>query len=210
MTFVALTVAAAVVVVGAAFVLGMVLERSRSSDNAAASYKLTTVASDTKPAPRARRHPKTDRREPASPRRPQRTSSSPSPLAVLPPEQQLTLSLLAARERFLDATAVTRYQKALKNEVRDGFCKWDRKRYRCTIVEQLPAPDPQEYVAACKRAARNRAQRRECDRQPPPSGTGSSVEFEVTVNRDRCSSAVIADNHDPTGSGKLEGCLSDA
>lgn len=205
-TFVALSVATAVVVVGAAFVLGVVLERSRSSDNPV-SYRIAPVASDTSPPSRARPRAKTNRHDSGSPRGVTRTSSPPSARAVLPAERQLVLSLLAARQRYLDVTTVTRYQRTQKNSITDGFCKWDKKRYRCTILELLPAPNLQEYVAACNRSAQNRAQRQECDRQPPPSRTESSVVYEVSVDRDRCWSAVIADNGDPTGSAKLDGCV---
>jgi hypothetical protein len=211
-TFVVLSVATAGVVVGAAFVLSVVLERSRSSDNPG-SYRIAPVASDTKLPSRARHRAKTNRRDSGSPPGVTRTSSapsSPSASAVLPAERRLVLSLLAARQRYLDVTTVTRYQRTQKNSITEGFCKWDKKRYRCTILELLPAPNLQQYVAACNRSAQNRAQRQECERQPPPSRTESSVVYEVSVDRDRCWSAVIADNGDPTGSAKLEGCLSAA
>jgi hypothetical protein len=124
-------------------------------------------------------------------------------------EEQLNRSLLLARTTYLDQAAVTRYQKALKNEVAYGFCKpGSSGRYLCTVVELEPGLDPREEKKGCLRSAVNRRQSRQCAHLPTPSRTQSTIDFDVSLHPDGCWVAVRPGKIDPTGSAKLEGCLS--
>jgi hypothetical protein len=124
-------------------------------------------------------------------------------------EERLNRSVLVARETYLDQAAVTRYQKALKNEVAYGSCKpASSGRYRCTVVELEPAVDPREEKEACLRSAVNRSQRRQCAHLPAHSRTQSTIDFDVSLDPNGCWVAVRPGKIDPTGSAKLEGCLS--
>jgi hypothetical protein len=91
----------------------------------------------------------------------------------------LPRAIAKAREEWVDRTATTRYEKALRNRVMYGFCDpRARLTFRCTVVEQLP-----------------------------PSTSTTEVRFDVRLDADGCWSAVIADGADPSGSGDLRGCL---
>jgi hypothetical protein len=89
----------------------------------------------------------------------------------------LPRAIAKAREEWVDRTARTRYEKAMRNKVMSGFCD-PRATFRCTVVEQLAR-----------------------------STTTNEVVFDVRLDPDGCWSAVIADGADPSGSGDLRGCL---
>jgi hypothetical protein len=135
----------------------------------------------------------------------------PSKRSIAPPvpiEERLNRSLLIVRQAYLDEAAVTRYQKALKNEVAYGFCKaGSSDRYRCTVVELEPQVDVRQQKKECLQLALNRRQRRACAEQPTPSRTQSTIDFDLSLDPDGCWAAVRPGKIDPTGSAKLQGCL---
>ena len=145
-------------------------------------------------------------RPPSNTHRQAGTSIIPSPVPI---GERLNRALLIARQTYLDQAAVTRYQKALKNDVAYGFCKAGSSgRYRCTVVELMPQVDPRKQKKECLLLAMNRRQRRACAKAPDLSRSQSTVDFDVSLQPNGCWVAVRPGKIDPTGSAKLQGCLS--
>jgi hypothetical protein len=204
----ALTVSAAILLLGGAFLLGMAFERARDRDEtgmAPGPFSVVTPSSDranTKVSSSGTGHRK------ASADQAGRSSGRRDPGIRLPRERELARSLLIARKRYINRTAVTRFQRINRNEPVDGFCKPTDKRYLCTISELLPAPSYREEQRVCRDQARTPRQKRDCNRLPPSSRTESSIEFSVTMDRNGCWLASLPHDRDPSGSANLAGCFS--
>ena len=195
---------------GAGVILGATLDDSTS--NTPSGYQVEQSAAGTTLGVKRKASGDAGGGKPAGRRTASRARERSSTRSVAPAiaiEEQLNRSLLVARETYLDQAAVTRYQKALKNEVAYGFCKpGSSARYLCTVVELEPGVDPREEKEVCLRSAVNRRQRRQCAHLPTPSRTQSTIDFDVSLHPDRCWVAVRPGKIDPTGSAKLDGCLS--
>jgi hypothetical protein len=210
-TVVAVTAAAAAGLFGGGVILGAALDHSDSK--AQPGYRVERSASRDSPvtstlverdgAGRTSAGKQADR----TPRKPSSTQSGDP---AIPVEERLNRSLLVTRQDYLDQASVTRYQKALENEVAYGYCKRASSgHYRCTVVELDPKVDPRELKMECLRAAINLRERRRCARLPTPTRSQSTIDFDVNLQSGGCWVALRPGKIDPTGSAKLEGCLSD-
>jgi len=209
-TVVAVTAIVSSGLFGAGVILGTTLDASNGKTPS--GYQVEQSASATTPA--SERNTAGDAGDGKSARgrrtsRPRERSSTRSVAPAIAIEERVKRSLLVARKTYLDQASVTRYQKALKNEVAYGFCKpASSGRYRCTIVELEPEVDPREMKIGCLRSAITRDQRRQCAHLPSSSRTHSSIDFDVSLHPNGCWVAVRPGKIDTTGSAKLEGCLS--